>query len=186
MRRWWRWWRSSFCPWIDLKYLYFDWTPTNRQSHFDISQMVNQFFPLSLSMSSIVHKSSSVLCYFSIFFSLFEQICTLDCTNNSSSNNNRNSRRNNEPKLMKFFYLLLTSTVNFIDSEYGYVDFLEFDMAFNRKMSKAFNVLPHCLARYNICTGIQMQTDRLEEQWFIVQSILSLKQTDDAWKSSIP
>lgn len=136
--------------------------------------MVNQFFPLSLSMSSIVHKSSSVLCYFSIFFSLFEQICTLDCTNNSSSNNNRNSRRNNEPKLMKFFYLLLTSTVNFIDSEYGYVDFLEFDMAFNRKMSKAFNVLPHCLARYNICTGIQMQTDRLEEQWFIVQSIHSL------------
>lgn len=36
----------SFCPWIDLKYLYFDWTSTNihRQSHFDISQMVNQFF----------------------------------------------------------------------------------------------------------------------------------------------
>lgn len=58
--------------------------PTHRQTHFDISQMVNQFF---LPMSSIVNKSSSILCYFVFFPSIFmEQIRTLDCANNNSSN----------------------------------------------------------------------------------------------------
>lgn len=49
--------------------------------------------------------------------------------------------------------------VHFIDPEYGYVDFLEFDMALNRKMSKTFNVhLPRSIVL--IFVQADRQTDR--------------------------